>query len=72
MVFHNLKLLYFQNNLRLVCTPLLSWQTFIIDPKYSSGVMIVALIHGSSIFLISVGSGRLEGFCRSIISPLFI
>ena len=33
--------------------------------------MIVALIHGSSIYFIKVGSGKLEGFCRSIISPLF-
>ena len=33
--------------------------------------MIVALIHGSSIYLIKVGSGRLDGFCKSIILPSF-
>ena len=42
--------------------PLLSWQTFIIAPRYWSGVIMVALIHGSSIYLINEGSGRLEGF----------
>ena len=42
--------------------PLLSWHNFMIDPKYSSGVIIVALIQGSSIKFIKVGSGRLEGF----------
>ena len=38
--------------------------------RYSSGVIIVALIQGSSIFEICVGSGILDGFWRSIISPL--
>ena len=51
--------------------PLLSWHNLIIDPKNSSGVIIVALIQGSSIYFMKVGSGKLEGFCRSIISPLF-
>ena len=50
--------------------PLLSWHNLIIDPRYSSGVMTVALIHGSSISFIKVGSGRLDGFWSSITSPL--
>ena len=33
--------------------------------------MIVAFIHGSSIYFIKVGSGKLEGFCKSIILLLF-
>ena len=36
-----------------------------------SEVIIVVFIQGSSIYLINVGSGKLEGFCRSITSPLF-
>ena len=48
------------------CAPVL-----IIDPKNSSGVIIVAFIHGSSIDFIMVGSGRLDGFCKSITFPLF-
>ena len=36
--------------------PLLSWHNFIIDPKYSSGVITVALIQGSSMNFIVVGS----------------
>ena len=45
-----------------------SWQIFIIEPKYSSGVMIVALIQGSSILIIWEGSGMLDGFCKFTIS----
>ena len=33
---------------------------------------MVALIHGSSINFIKVGSGKLEGLWRSTISPLFM
>ena len=44
---------------------------FIIEPKYWSGVIIVAFIQGSSIDLINVGSGKLDGFCKSIVFPLF-
>ena len=43
-----------------------------IDPRYSSGVIIVDLIQGSSIFSIIEGLGILEGFCKSIISPLIL
>ena len=32
---------------------------------------MVALIQGSSIESIFVGSGRVDGFCKSIILPLF-
>ena len=32
----------------------------------------MALIHGSSMNFIKVGSGKLDGFCKSFISPLFI
>ena len=34
-------------------------------------MIIVDLIYASSINLINVGSGRLDGFCKSSISPLF-
>ena len=34
-------------------------------------MIIVALIQGSSIKFINVGSGKLEGFCKSFIFPLF-
>ena len=48
--------------------PLLSWHNLIIEPKYWSGVIIVALIQGSSILLISVGSGRLDGYFHNNIN----
>ena len=55
--------------------PLLSWHNFIIEPKYSSGVIIVALIHGSSINFIKVGSEDLMGFedqqCHHCLSLLY-
>ena len=34
---------------KLVCIPLLSWQILMIEPKNSSGVIIVDFIQGSSI-----------------------
>ena len=43
-----------------------------IEPRYSSGVIIVDFIQGSSILIICVGSGMLEGFCKFKISPLIL
>jgi hypothetical protein len=40
------------------------------DPRYSSGVRMVALIQGSSIASIFTGSGMSAGLCSSTISPL--
>ena len=58
MVAHNLKLLYFLNKLNFFEYLFYPDIILIIDPKYSSGVIIVALIHGSSINFINVGSGK--------------
>ena len=38
-----------------------------IEPRYSSGVIIVAFIQGSSMNFMWVGFGKLDGFCSSII-----
>ena len=45
--------------------PLLSSHKDIILPKYSSGQIIVALIHGSEIDLIFITSGISAGLCNS-------
>ena len=41
------------------------------DPVYSSGVKIVALIQGSSILSISVGSGKSAGLCNAFWLPFW-
>ena len=41
------------------------------DPVYSSGVKIVALIHGSSILSINVGSGKSAGLCNAFWIPFW-
>ena len=46
--------------------PRRSWQSFRIEPRYSSGVRIVASIHGSSISSILITSGMSAGLCSSI------
>ena len=39
------------------------------EPRYSSGVRIVALIHGSLMSAIFTGSGMSAGLCSSISLP---
>ena len=50
--------------------PRRSWQSFSTLPRYSSGVRIVASIHGSSISSICIGSGMSTGLWISISLPL--
>ncbi len=49
--------------------PRRSWQSFRIEPRYSSGVRMVARIHGSRISAILTGSGMSAGLCSSISVP---
>ena len=51
------------------CSPRLSSHSDNILPKYNSGTIIVALIHGSSILEIFITSGISAGLCKVICSP---
>ncbi len=54
----------------LLCLPRFSSSSLRISPRYSSRVITVASITGSSIFTISLGLGHLVGLSTSITSPL--
>src|SRR5664279_5483688 len=54
------------------CTPRFSSSSFRIPPRYSSRVITVASMMGSSICLISEGSGNLVGLFTSMISPTVV
>src|ERR1039457_4132013 len=51
------------------CSPRFSSSSFRIPPRYSSRVITVASMRGSSICLISQGSGHLVGLVTSMTSP---
>ena len=53
-------------------TPRRSWHKVIMEPTYSVVTMISALTIGSSMYSISLGSGRLDGLVSSIISPFVL